>query len=85
MRKPIDKGKENFDLSEYQTRISRIDAMLYEQNWILPKRKVSIPAHFKQKGVLAVAEPRVTYGRKINVIEEVECEKLEVIIERVLK
>jgi len=72
MTKQISKGNGNFDLSEYQTRISRIDVMLHEQNWILPKRKVSIPDHFKQKGVLAVAEPRVTYGRKINVIEEVD-------------
>ncbi|MHA1828431.1 MAG: type I restriction endonuclease subunit R [Candidatus Heimdallarchaeaceae archaeon] len=72
MTKQIIKGNGNFDLSEYQTRISRIDVMLREQNWILPKRKMSIPTQFKQKGVLAVAEPRVTYGRRINVIEEVD-------------
>jgi len=54
------------DLSEHQTRLSKIDVLLKDQEWILaPRRKELV-------GTLAVAEPRATYGKSINVVEEVD-------------
>lgn len=55
----------NTDLSEYQTRISKIDVMLREQGWILP-------AHAASKESMAVAEPKEQYGKAPSVVEEVD-------------
>lgn len=55
------------DLSEYHTRISKIDVMLTEQDWILSPRRTQSSA-----GTMAVAEPKAHYGKRITVIEEVD-------------
>ncbi|MBU4300440.1 DEAD/DEAH box helicase family protein [archaeon] len=61
-------------LSEFQTRSSKIDVMLREQNWILPKRKFGIVSGLSAdlKKTMAVAESKEQYGKVINVIEEVD-------------
>ncbi|VVB59863.1 UvrABC system protein B [uncultured archaeon] len=54
----------NPGLSEFQTRTSKIDVLLREQGWVLPKHASAASA--------VVAEPKERYGKAINIIEEID-------------
>lgn len=65
----------NSDLSEFQTRMHKIDVMLKEQGWILPPNYMDIASHIiapSEEEVKAIAEPKEHYAKAINVIEEVD-------------
>src|SRR3989344_7674408 len=60
------------DLSEFWTRIFKIDVMLRGQQWVLPRRKKETQSFVTGSGAMVVAEPKAAYGKRINVIEEVD-------------
>ena len=64
----------NMDLSEFYTRIIKIDVMLRDQEWVLSQRKKDFIQKFvtgPQKAMM-VAEPKAHYGKQITVVEEVD-------------
>ncbi len=61
------------ELSEFYTRILKIDVMLRGQGWSLPKRKKEdINKFVTEPAAMTVAEEPVHYGKVKNVVEEVD-------------